>query len=155
MTVKKKFKSAVNRNFNDKGGVFWKGLTDDQLSTFIMKKLEEFARAGGKTLEATLTIGHQSNKKFVDALGNFSEESIAGQTEEDKVEDFDSAIYILNERTQVKNASYVNIMSAVLIYCFSFLRLGAFSPASLCYTMSPVVFNDCHFVSWGIQYCYF
>ena len=67
-----------------------------------MSEIEEFVRSGGKTLSATLQIGRQPNKKFLDDEGNFCDEPyVKGLTEEDKVEDFDTAVYILNEKTQV------------------------------------------------------
>lgn len=53
-------------------------------------------------MSATLQIGRQPNKKFLDDEGNFCDEPyVEGLTEEDKVEDFDAAVYILNEKTQV------------------------------------------------------
>ena len=67
-----------------------------------MSEIEEFVRSGGKTLSVTLQIGRQPNKKFLDDEGNFCDEPyVEGLTEEDKVEDFDTTVYILNEKTQV------------------------------------------------------
>ena len=98
----RKLKDAINSTFNDKGGIFWKGMSDGQLSSYMMQKIEEFARASGKTLCASLTTGRQSNKKFLDDEGNFSDEpNVEGLMEDDKVEDYDNTVYILNEKTQV------------------------------------------------------
>ncbi len=101
IVVAKKFKDALNRTFNDQGGIFWRGMSDDQLSSYVMRKIEEFVRANGKTLIASLMTGRQPNKKYLDDEGNFSDEPHAeGLTEDDKVEDYDNAMYILNEKTQ-------------------------------------------------------
>ena len=102
MEVAKKFKVAINRNFNEKGGVFWKGLSDEQIATYAMEKVQEFARTGGKQLKAALAIGRQSNKKYLDGEGAVVEvapEDVRGQYEEE--EDYDSAVYVLNEAVQV------------------------------------------------------
>ena len=93
---------AINRSFNEKGGVFWKGLSDEQIPTYAMEKVQEFARTGGKQLKAALAIGRQSNKKYLDGEGAVVEvapEDVRGQYEEE--EDYDSAVYVLNEAVQV------------------------------------------------------
>ena len=82
-------------------GVFWKGLSDKQIATYAMEKVQEFARTGGKQLKAALAIGRQSNKKYLDGEGAVVEvalEDVRGQYEEE--EDYDSAVYILNEAVQ-------------------------------------------------------
>ena len=103
MEVAKKFKVAINRNFNEKVGVFWKGLSDEQIATYAMEKVQEFARTGGKQLKAALAIGRQSNKKYLDGgegtVVEVAPEDVRGQYEEE--EDYDSAVYVLNEAVQV------------------------------------------------------
>ena len=102
MEVAKKFKVAINRNFNEKGGVHWKGLSDKQIATYAMEKVQEFARTGGKQLKAALAIGRQSNKKYLDgeaAVVEVTPEDDRGQFEEE--EDCDSAVYVLNGAVQV------------------------------------------------------
>ena len=95
MESAKKFKSAINRSFNEKGGVFWKGLPDDQVATYTMEKVQQFIRTGGKKLKATLLIGRQPNPTIdgvqVKQVGN----------QYDVEDDSDSAVYILNEKIQV------------------------------------------------------
>jgi hypothetical protein len=102
MEVAKKFKVAINRRFNEKGGVFWKGLSDEQIATYAMTKVEEFARTGGKSLKASLTIGRQANKKCLDENGHLVDivpDDNAGQYEEEEY--YDTTTYILNEMVQV------------------------------------------------------
>ena len=67
-----------------------------------MEKVQEFARTGGKQLKAAVAIGRQSNKKYLDREGAVVEvapEDVIGQYEEE--EDYDSAVYVLNEAVQV------------------------------------------------------
>ena len=95
MESAKKFKSAINRSFNEKGGVFWKGLTDDQVATYTMEKVQQFIRTGGKKLKATLLIGRQPNP----TIDGVQVEQVGNQY--DVEDDSDSAVYILNEKIQV------------------------------------------------------
>lgn len=131
MEVAKKFKSAVNRTFNEKGGVFWKGLTDEQLATYIMQKIREFARTGGKKMKATLTIGRQPNKKFVDGDGHFLESVQEGaENYYDRKEDFDSAVYILNEKIQVNNQNHLFGIKLCDVHVAKTLRASVFLKTS-------------------------
>lgn len=97
MEVAKKFKTALNRTFNENGGVFWQGVNDDQLTRYIMKKVKEFCENDGRVLFGSLTIGRQTNLKSVNRQGEFVEEDDSV----DQREDFDSSVYILNEKVQV------------------------------------------------------
>lgn len=103
METVRKMKDAINRVFNEEGGIHLKGISDEQLATYAMQKVKEFARTGGKVLKASLMIGRQPNKRMVDGAGDF----VALDAGEDHPnshemeEDYDSAVYILNEKTQV------------------------------------------------------
>ncbi len=94
MQVARKFKMAINRTFNEEQGVFWKGLTDEQIATFTMKKVQEFVKRGGKALKASFLIGRQR----VPILNGEQSEEAGNELDEDG---YDSGIYILNEKTQV------------------------------------------------------
>ena len=94
MQIAKKFKIAINRMFNEKQGVFWKGLTDEQLATFTIKKVQEFVKRGGKDLKASLLIGHQHSPILNGEQSGEDENELNEQG-------YDSGIYILNENTQV------------------------------------------------------
>ena len=102
MEAAKKFKLAINRSFNEERGVFWKCLSDEQIATYTMEKVHEFARMGGRSLKASLVIGRQSNKLLQDARGNIvpvDRGDARGQYEE--VENYDTTVHILNESVQV------------------------------------------------------
>lgn len=102
METVRKMKDAINRIFNEEGGVHLKGLSNKQLATYAMKKVKEFGRMGGRVLKASLKIGRQPNKRTVDGNGDFVDLGPGGVGENcETEEDFDSAIYILNEKTQV------------------------------------------------------
>lgn len=113
MEVAKKFKTAINRTFNENGGVFWQGVNDDQLTTYVMKKVKEFAGNDGRLLLGSLTIGRQMNLKSVNREGEFVEDD--GFDTYDQREDFDSSVYILNEKVQV-SCHIINAIS--IIYNF-------------------------------------
>ena len=85
---------AINRTFNEKQGVFWKGLTDEQLATFTIKKVQEFVKRGGKDPKASFLIGHQHSPIL------HGEQSGEDENELDE-QGYDSGIYTLNENTQV------------------------------------------------------
>ena len=96
----KKFKAAINRTFTEKGGVLWQGITDRQLTAYVMQIVKEFSTSPEKkTLWGSLVIGRQPNMRKVDTDGEFVEENDRGDYEEKN--DFDSAVYILNENVQV------------------------------------------------------
>ena len=103
----KKFKAAINRTFAERGGVIWQGITDRQLSIYIMDKLKEFAgSAESKKYHGSLIIGRQPNYRKVDANGEFvndPENKPGISMEENKIKqnDFDTAVYIFNDRVQV------------------------------------------------------
>ena len=94
MQIAKKFKITINRMFNEKQGVFWKGLTDEQLATSTIKKVQEFVKRGGKDLKASLFIGRQHPLIL-------NREQSGEDENELNEQGYDSGIYILNENRQV------------------------------------------------------
>jgi hypothetical protein len=105
MDSAKKFKAAINRSFNEHGGIFWQGVNDEQLSSYVMSVVREFATNNPRELTGSFTLGRQRNLKKVDQFGEYLEEIPGWYDEEDTdvktKDDFDSAIYILNENIQV------------------------------------------------------
>lgn len=101
MEMAKKFKTAINRTCSDKGGVLWQGISDHQLTTYIMDILEDFSTNGGSKVFGSLTIGRQPNPRRINSqTGEFVDtENDAGSCRE--IDDFDTAVYILNEHLQV------------------------------------------------------
>ena len=66
MEVATSFKAAINKSFNDKGGVFWAEVNDQQLTCFIMGMREFQANDVNKQVIGRLLIGRQSNLRRVD-----------------------------------------------------------------------------------------
>ena len=99
MEVATSFKAAINRSFNDKGGVFWEKVNDQQLRCFIMGMMREFqANDSNRKVIGSLLIGRQPNLRRVDDFDNFlGADALDGEFKED----FDNAVYILNENVQV------------------------------------------------------
>jgi hypothetical protein len=96
MEMAKSFKAAINRTFSDKGGVFWEKVNDQQL--------RYAANDSRKQVIGSLVIGRQPNPRRINDLGETLEE---GDTSGEIIEDFDNAVYILNENVQVKFVSHV------------------------------------------------
>lgn len=100
METAKKFKAAINRTFSEKGGVLWQGINYNQLASYIMKMTNDFVVNNGKKIRGTLVLGRQPNLRAVDVNGTF----IAGDTETVMLrekDDFNTAVYVLNEHVQV------------------------------------------------------
>jgi hypothetical protein len=95
----KKFKGAINRSFSSKGGIMAHGINDNQLSSYIMGKMQEFALRGGKEMDGSLVIGHQPNFRSVNARGEFLDDVPTALAQKD------TAVYILNDRLQVPRHS--------------------------------------------------
>ena len=94
MEVATAFKAAINRTFSDKGGVFWEKINDQQLRCFLMGMMREFQA----------NDSNKSNRRRVDDFGNFlGPDAVEGEFKED----FDNAIYILNENVQVIFSSHI------------------------------------------------
>jgi hypothetical protein len=106
MHVVKHFKAAINRRFNENCGVFWHNLSDSQLIDYTWTKVREFFFNSGKTLVGTLTTGRQMNMKRLNERGNLvaveDAELNSLQSWKDLVDDFDEAVYIMNEKLQVR-----------------------------------------------------
>lgn len=100
MEVAKKFKLAINRTFSEKGGVFWQGVNDEQLTRYLMALIQDFVINDGKELLGTLRTGRQQNMRKVNNLGEFVNDEDAPESCEVK-DDHDSSTYILNEKLQV------------------------------------------------------
>lgn len=100
MEIAKKFKAAINRTFSENGGVFWHGINDNQISSYLMSILQDFVENNGKVVLGSLMIGRQSNWRKVNAIGEFVDDDDVTATHQEE-EDFDSAIYILNKNLQV------------------------------------------------------
>ena len=100
-----KFKAAINRSFTCRGGILAYGIKDDQLSRYLIAKMQEFSLGVGREMISSLIIGHQPNPRPVNAEGEFVDESDPTAVNK-KVDDPDTAVYILNERLQVKFESY-------------------------------------------------
>ena len=72
-----------------------------------MDMLKEFVQSDeGKTYHGALLIGRQPNYKRVDATGQFIEcldnnPGISMENNKVKVDDFDTAVYIMNDQVQV------------------------------------------------------
>ena len=99
----KKFKGAINRSFSIKGGIMAHGINDNQLSSYIMGKMQEFALRGGMEMDGSLVIGRQPNFRSVNARGEFLDDVPTALAQ--KVDDPDTAVYILNDRLQVPRHS--------------------------------------------------
>ena len=120
MHVVKQFKAAINRRFNENCGVFWHNLSDSQLIDYTWSKVREFFANSGKTLVGTLSTGRQPNLKKLDERGNLVDveesELRTLQSLKDLVDDFDEAVYIINEKLQVKeNRKYICICLYVVL----------------------------------------
>ncbi len=99
MEVATSFKAAINRTFSDEGAVFWEKVNNQQLRCFLMGMMREFqANNSNKHVIGSLLIGRQPNLRRVDDFGNF-----LGPDTVDREfkEDFNNAVYILNEHVQV------------------------------------------------------
>ncbi|CAB4023399.1 Hypothetical predicted protein, partial [Paramuricea clavata] len=96
----KKFKAAINRSFGTKGGILAHGINDGQLSSYIMGKMQEFSLREGRQMIASLTTGRQPNLRSVNVLGEFVDETDLSAVER-KVDDPDTAVYILNDKLQI------------------------------------------------------
>jgi hypothetical protein len=77
------------------------GINDNQLSSYIMGKIQEFALRGGKEMDGSLVIGRQPNFRLVNARGEFLDDDDPTAL----VADPDTAVYILNDRLQVPRHS--------------------------------------------------
>ena len=72
-----------------------------------MEKLNEFSKSSDvKQYHGALVIGRQPNYRTVDAHGNFIDDpennpGLENEGSEMKRNDFDTAVYILNEEVQV------------------------------------------------------
>ena len=66
----KKFKAAINRTFSEHGGVFWQRISDQQLTTYNMDLMDEFATKDGRVIFGSLIIGRQPNPRKVDEMDN-------------------------------------------------------------------------------------
>ena len=76
------------------------GVSDSQLSSYIMKKMNTSSVRQGRELVANLVIVRQPNLQTVDSRGEFvdySDQSAVGE----KPDDPDAAVYILNDKLQV------------------------------------------------------
>jgi hypothetical protein len=96
-----KFKAAINRSVGTKGGILAHGINNGQLSSYIMGKMQEFSLREGRQMIASLTIGRQPNLRSVNTLGEFVDETDLSAVER-KVDDPDTAVYILNDKLQVR-----------------------------------------------------
>ncbi len=103
----KKFKTAINRTFAETGGVLWQGITDRQLSTYIMDILREYSQSSNaKRFHGALVIGRQPNFRKVDADGEFidcpnDEPGIEVDGCNRKKDDFETSVYIFSGEVQV------------------------------------------------------
>ncbi|CAB3985928.1 Hypothetical predicted protein [Paramuricea clavata] len=117
----KKFKGAINRSFSSKGGIMAHGINDNQLSSYIMGKMQEFALRGGKEMDGSLVIGRQPNFRSVNARGEFlDDDDPTGLAQ--KVDDPDTAVYILNDRLQINKDGVVPESHWRYRYMVPFLR---------------------------------
>ena len=64
-------KAAINRTFSEHGGVFWQGISNQQLTTYNMNLMDEFAMNDGRVILGSLVIGRQPNPQTVDENGQF------------------------------------------------------------------------------------
>jgi hypothetical protein len=99
MDMAKSFKAAINRTFSDKGGVFWEKVSDQQLRSYIMDMMREFAsNESRKQVTGSLIIGRQPNPVRMNDFGEtLDEHTTTGEIKDD----VDNAVYILNENVQV------------------------------------------------------
>jgi hypothetical protein len=124
MEMAKSFKTAINRTFSDKGGVFWEKVNDQQLRSFLMGMMREFAsNDSSKQVIGSLVIGRQPNPRRVDNFGEFVN---ADATDGEFKDDYDNAVYILNENVQVicgrqflANIRYRKKSIVYCVYCIS------------------------------------
>ena len=70
-----KFKAAINRSFKCRGGIFVHGIKDDQLSRYLMAKIQEFSLGVGREMTSSLVIKRQPNPRQVNAEGEFVDEN--------------------------------------------------------------------------------
>ena len=97
MEMAKSFKAAINRTFNDR--VFWEKVNDQQLRCFLMDKMREFASNDSREqVIGSLVIGRQPNARQVNDFGEILDEN---DTHGEIIDDFDNAVYRLNESVQV------------------------------------------------------
>ena len=71
----RKFKAAINRSFTCRGGIFVHGIKDDQLSRYLMAKIQEFSLGVGREMTSSLVIKRQPNPRQVNAEGEFVDEN--------------------------------------------------------------------------------
>lgn len=93
---RKSLKSAINRLFSSKGGVFWRNVRDAQLDEFMMQQIEAWLakpKAQQNWKKACLTLGRQPD-----------------------------GTYVLNRNVQVRIASYFTVGHAPLFDTPLFLR---------------------------------
>ena len=99
MEMAKSFKAAINRTFSDEGGVFWEKVNDQQLRCLLMDLMREFAANDSrKQVIGSLVIGRQPNPRRVNDFGEIVDEN---DTHGEIIDDFDNAVYIVNESVQV------------------------------------------------------
>ena len=67
----RKFKAAINRSFTCREGILAHGIKDDQLSRYLMAKMQEFSLGVGRELIGSLVIRRQPNPRSVNAEGEF------------------------------------------------------------------------------------
>lgn len=68
MGTQKALRSAINRVFSAKGGVFWRGIRDSQLNEFWLKELEEWLAKPPhlqNRKKAAINIGRQPDGIYV------------------------------------------------------------------------------------------
>lgn len=115
----KKFRMAINRSFNEHGGVFWQGVNDEKNCSYTMAKVRELATNNPREIAGTFTLGRQRNLRMVDQFGDFLNEYLPPWIDEDPLlkakDDFDNATYILNENVQV---------SAIVKYFHNWFKTG-------------------------------
>ena len=70
----RKFKAAINRSFTCRG-IFAHGIKDDQLSRYLMAKIQEFSLGVGREMTSSLVIKRQPNPRQVNAEGEFVDEN--------------------------------------------------------------------------------
>lgn len=109
MEMAKRFKAAINRTFSKSGCVFWHGINDNQITSYLMLVLQDFAENNGKEVVGSLMIGRQPNKRKLNTIGDFVDDDDDDATQREE-EDFDSAVYILNEKLQVIRALSIIVL---------------------------------------------
>ena len=132
MEVATSFKAAINRTFSDKG-VFWEKINDQQLRCVIMGMMREFqANDSNKQVIGSLLIGRQPNLRRVDDFGNFlGPEADDGELKED----FDNAVYIMNENVQVILSPLYSFSTAVVGLHVRFFMIDQIGLLAMGYTL--------------------